>query len=203
MAKLHYIYSTMNAGKSAQLLQTEFNYRERGMSCLLLTAAVDDRFGKGVIASRLGLKAEADIFHSHDDLRPILQKAKDDGKACVLIDEAQFMTRAQVGHLCWAVDTLGIPVMAYGLRTDFQGKLFDGSSALMALADELREMRTICHCGKKATMVVRQADGKATLQGAQVQIGGNESYEALCRNHWVEALETAGFTDPITHREPS
>lgn len=198
MAKLHYIYATMNAGKSAQLLQTEFNYRERGLSCLLLTAAVDDRFGTGNITSRIGLQAEAQIFHSKDSLRPFLQQAAYENKACVLIDEAQFLTREQVADLCWAVDKLDMPVMAYGLRTDFQGFLFEGSAALMALADELREMRTICHCGKKATMVVRRDEtGKATLSGAQVQIGGNDTYEALCRDHWVGALEDAGEQEPL------
>jgi thymidine kinase len=198
MAKLHFIYSTMNAGKSAQLLQTEFNYRERGMTCLLLTAAVDDRYGQGKITSRLGLSAEATIFRATDSLTPFLEQAKSEGVACVLIDEAQFLTRHQVAELCEGIDRLHLPVMAYGLRTDFQGTLFEGSAALMALADDIREMRTICHCGKKATMVIRRDKaGHPTLTGNQIQIGGNDSYEALCRAHWVEAHHQEGVAFPL------
>jgi thymidine kinase len=189
----------MNAGKSAQLLQTNFNYHEKGMTCMLLTAAVDTRYGIGKITSRLGLSADAHIFQSTDSLKPLLQKAVDEGRACVLIDEAQFLTRTQVGDICWAVDTLNIPVMAYGLRTDFQGHLFEGSSALMAVADDLRELRTICHCGKKATMVLRKdGTGTPTLTGDQVQIGGNATYETMCRTHWTQALEAAGFKKPLS-----
>lgn len=189
MAKLHFVYSTMNAGKSAQLLQTEFNYRERGMKCLLLTASIDDRFGKCKITSRIGISADAEIFSTDDDLlEKFLRPAAAEGIACVLIDEAQFLTRKQVEQVCEAVDTLRLPVMAYGLRTNFQGNLFEGSQALMALSDELREIRTICHCNKKATMVLRKdADGKPTLEGDEVQVGGNETYVALCRRHWAQA----------------
>jgi thymidine kinase len=198
MAKLHFTHAAMNAGKSSLLLQTNFNYGERGMRCMLLTAAFDTRSGKGKIASRLGMSAEAHTFMANTDLTPLLQEAADAGVACVLVDEAQFLSRAQVGQLCWAVDNLGLPVMAYGLRTDFQGHLFEGSAALMALADEIREARTICHCGKKATMVLRKdAQGKAILDGPQVQIGGNESYESVCRKHWQEAHSAQGVHAPL------
>lgn len=186
MAKLHFIFATMGAGKSMQLLQTRFNYVERGMSCLLLTAAVDDRYGKAKITSRLGISAEAQIFHPGDNLmEKFLMGAGQAGISCVLLDEAQFLTWDQVRQLAEAVDILGIPVMAYGLRTDFRGELFEGSQALLALADELRELRTICHCGSKATMVLRKdAQGRPTLLGDQVQIGGNDTYVPLCRRHW-------------------
>lgn len=198
MAKLHFTHAAMNAGKSSLLLQTNFNYGERGMRCLLLTAGFDTRSGTGKIASRLGMEAEAKTFEAATDLTPMLQEAADDKVACVLVDEAQFLSRAQVGQLCWAVDTLNLPVMAYGLRTDFQGRLFEGSAALMALADEIREARTICHCGKKATMVLRKdADGRAILDGPQVQIGGNESYESVCRKHWQEAHQHQGVRAPL------
>lgn len=198
MAKLHFIHAAMNAGKSALLLQTEFNYREQGMPCLLLTAAMDTRAGMGRIASRLGIGADAQTFAPGTDLRPLLAQGKADGVRCVLVDEAQFLSRAQVADLCWGVDHLHIPVMAYGLRTDFQGRLFAGSAALMALADEVREARTICHCGKKATMVLRKdASGKAVFDGPQVQIGGNDLYQSVCRTHWVEAQEAAGCSDPL------
>jgi len=198
MAKLHFIHAAMNAGKSALLLQTEFNYRERGMRCALFTAAIDTRAGSGVIASRLGISAEADVFGPETDLRPALAQASTQGVACVLIDEAQFLTRAQVAQICWAVDTLGLPVMAYGLRSDFRGQLFVGSQALMAVADEIREARTICHCGRKATMVLRKnGEGQPVLDGPQIQIGGNDAYESLCRKHWVEAHARAGHPDPL------
>ena len=193
MAKLYFIYSTMNAGKSAQLLQTNFNYLERGMRSLLLTAALDNRYGVAKISSRLGISADAQVFAPGDDLiEAHLRQAAAEGIACVLIDEAQFLTRPQVRQLATAVDELRLPVMAYGLRTDFRGELFEGSSALLALADEIREVRTICHCGKKATMVLRKdTDGKPTLEGGQVQIGGNETYVALCRKHWTQAHSEA------------
>lgn len=189
MAKLHFVYSTMNAGKSALLLQTDYNYAERGMRCLLLTADLDNRYGTARITSRLGMSAEAQTFCPSDDLlEKYLEKAAADGIACVLIDEAQFLTRDQVEQLAHAVDFLNLPVMAFGLRTDFRGHLFAGSEALLALSDSLREMKTICHCGRKATMVLRKdAQGIPTLEGGQVQIGGNETYVALCRKHWTEA----------------
>ncbi|WP_204113351.1 thymidine kinase [Shimia biformata] len=193
MAKLYFQYSTMNAGKSTVLLQASHNYRERGMDTYLLTAKLDNRAGTGRIASRIGIGAEADTFTPADDLFARIEARLDAGPiACVFIDEAQFLTEDQVWQLARAVDDLRVPVMCYGLRVDFQGKLFPGSAALLALADEMREVRTICHCGKKATMVVRMGpDGKALKEGAQVQIGGNETYVSLCRRHWREAVGDA------------
>ena len=190
MAKLYFHYSTMNAGKSTLLLQASYNYRERGMQTYLLTAAVDGRAGKGRIASRIGITASADTYDTDTDMFDLLERRLRQGPvACVFIDEAQFLTRDQVWQLARAVDDLGIPVMCYGLRVDFRGELFPGSTALLALADEMREARTICFCGKKATMVVRQdADGNALKDGDQVQIGGNETYVSLCRRHWREAV---------------
>ncbi len=190
MAKLHFQYSTMNAGKSTLLLQAAHNYNERGMETYLLTAAFDDRAGPGQIGSRIGLGRPADTYRPGDDLFTRIQTRLDQGPvACVFIDEAQFLTEDQVWQLARAVDDLGVPVMAYGLRVDFRGKLFPGSAALLALADEMREVRTICHCGRKATMVVRQDDqGRVLTDGDQVQIGGNETYVSLCRRHWREAV---------------
>ena len=189
MAKLYFHYSTMNAGKSTVLLQASHNYRERGMQTYLLTAQVDARAGHGRVASRIGIGETADTFAPGDDLLKRLAERMAAGPvACVFIDEAQFLEPAQVWDLARAVDDLGVPVMCYGLRVDFRGELFPGSATLLALADELREVRTICHCGKKATMVVRKGpDGRALTDGAQVLIGGNESYESLCRIHWREA----------------
>lgn len=190
MAKLYFNYSTMNAGKSTILLQASHNYRERGMETYLLTARLDDRVGKGQIGSRIGIKADADMFDSDSDLYAMIEARIAAGPfVCVLIDEAQFLSEAQVWQLARVVDDLKIPVMAYGLRVDFLGKLFPGSAALLALSDEMREIRTICHCGKKATMVVRQdQDGNTLTAGEQVQIGGNEAYVSLCRRHWREAV---------------
>ncbi|MEM8957041.1 MAG: thymidine kinase [Pseudomonadota bacterium] len=190
MAKLFFHYSTMNAGKSAALLQADYNYRERGMQTLRLTASVDSRDGVGRISSRLGISAIARPFAQSDDLFALIATRRDsDACACVFIDEAQFLTEPQVWQLARAVDELDLPVMSYGLRTDFRGRLFPGSAALLALADELREVRTICHCGRKATMVVRLGpDGEPVKEGAQVQVGGNESYLSLCRRHWREAM---------------
>lgn len=190
MAKLYFHYSTMNAGKSTLLLQASYNYRERGMSTLLLTARLDDRAGTGRIASRIGIADEAQMFDASSDLFGMIRtRLEADPVACVFLDEAQFLTRDQVWQLARVVDDLDLPVMCYGLRVDFRGELFPGSAALLALADEMREVRTICHCGKKATMVVRRGpDGQATRDGAQVQIGGNETYVALCRRHWREEV---------------
>jgi thymidine kinase len=194
MAKLYFHYSTMNAGKSTVLLQAAHNYRERGMVPYLLNAAFDNRAGAGRIGSRIGIEAEADTFTPTDDLFEKLQARLAQGPvACVFIDEAQFLSEDQVWQLARAVDDLGLPVMCYGLRVDFRGKLFPGSATLLALADEMREVRTICHCGKKATMVIRQdAEGRTLKDGAQVQIGGNETYVSLCRKHWREAVEPSG-----------
>ena len=190
MAKLYFHYSTMNAGKSTILLQASHNYIERGMQTYLLTARFDDRAGQGRIGSRIGIGAEADTFGARDDMFAKIRARLDEGPcACVFVDEAQFLTEAQVWQLADAVDALDVPVMCYGLRVDFRGKLFPGSATLLALADEMREVRTICHCGRKATMVVRKgADGKAVTDGDQVQIGGNETYVSLCRRHWREAV---------------
>ena len=190
MAKLYFHYSTMNAGKSTLLLQASYNYVERGMQTYLLTANFDDRAGTGRIGSRIGIGVDADTFASETNLFLKIQKRLNAGPcACVFIDEAQFLSADQVWQLARAVDDLKVPVMCYGLRVDFQGKLFAGSAALLALADEMREIRTICHCGKKATMVVRQDEhGNVLKDGAQVQVGGNETYVSLCRVHWRQAI---------------
>ncbi len=188
MAKLYFHYSTMNAGKSTLLLQASYNYRERGMETYLMTARLDTRAGAGMITSRIGIAAEADRFDPGEDLFAKIARRLDQGPvACIFVDEAQFLEKEQVWQLARAVDDLGVPVMCYGLRVDFRGELFPGSAALLALADEMREARTICHCGKKATMVVRRAaDGTVVTSGDQVQIGGNETYLSLCRRHWRE-----------------
>ncbi|MBO9474422.1 MULTISPECIES: thymidine kinase [unclassified Shimia] len=190
MAKLYFQYSTMNAGKSTVLLQASHNYKERGMQTYLLTARLDHRAGAGRIASRIGISEPADTFEATSDLYAKIETRKAQGEiACVFIDEAQFLSEAQVWQLARVVDDLKIPIMCYGLRVDFQGQLFPGSAALLALADEMREVRTICHCGKKATMVIRQDEaGNVLREGAQVQIGGNESYVSLCRRHWRAAM---------------
>ena len=190
MAKLYFLFSTMNAGKSTTLLQASYNYRERGMTTMLLTAELDERHGKGRIASRIGLGADAILFSKETNITDLVsimhQREKID---CVLIDEAQFLTDDQVWQLTRIVDDMEIPVMCYGLRTDFQGNLFPGSARLLAIADNLREIRTICHCGSKATMVIRQdADGRVINEGAQVEIGGNEKYISLCRKHWRRSV---------------
>jgi thymidine kinase len=193
MAKLYFHYSTMNAGKSTVLLQAAHNYRERGMTPFLMTARLDDRAGPGRIASRIGIGSEAETFAAQDDLFARLAHRLEQGPvACVFIDEAQFLTEAQVWQLARAVDDLRLPVMCFGLRVDFRGRLFPGSATLLALADEMREVRTICHCGRKATMVIRRdGAGRAMKDGAQVQIGGNETYVSLCRRHWREAVGDA------------
>ena len=198
MAKLYFHYSTMNAGKSTILLQASHNYRERGMQTYLLTAGVDTRAGAGTIGSRIGISAEADVFSGEDDLFETIRDRLHAGPlACVFLDEAQFLTADQVWQLARAVDDLKVPIMCYGLRVDFMGHLFPGSATLLALADELREVRTICHCGKKATMVARMGpDGRALREGAQVQIGGNETYVSLCRRHWREAVGDLAATEP-------
>lgn len=190
MAKLYFNYSTMNAGKSTVLLQASHNYIERGMQTYLLTAQFDNRAGHGRIASRIGIGETADTFGLDDDLFSKIETRLVAGPcACIFIDEAQFLTADQVWHLARAVDDLGVPIMCFGLRVDFQGKLFPGSAALLALADEMREVRTICHCGKKATMVVRKDEsGRVLTAGEQVSIGGNERYVSLCRRHWREAM---------------
>ncbi|MDA7757377.1 thymidine kinase [Opitutales bacterium] len=183
MAKLHFYYSSMNAGKSTTLLQANYNYGERGMRTLLFTAAVDDRAGRGVISSRIGIETQAIAFEKNDDLRKIVQgEHYDNPIGCVLIDEAQFLTRKQVRELTSLVDKDGIPVLAYGLRTDFLGETFEGSQYLLAWADEIREIKAICDCGKKATMNARvNESGEIERTGEQIEIGGNERYVSLCR----------------------
>jgi thymidine kinase len=190
MAKLYFHYSTMNAGKSTVLLQAAHNYVERGMTPYLLTAQFDNRAGDARIASRIGIGQKADTFAPGDDLFAKVQTQLRLGPcACVFVDEAQFLQPDQVWQLARVVDDLNVPVMCFGLRVDFRGELFPGSATLLALSDEMREVRTICHCGKKATMVVRMdAQGNAQRDGAQVQIGGNETYLSLCRRHWREAV---------------
>lgn len=189
MAKLYFYYSTMNAGKSTTLLQSSFNYRERGMHTLLLTAALDDRYGSAKVTSRIGLSQDADLYREGDDLFEHV-KAKHEAKNidCLLVDESQFLTEQQVWQLSDVCDTLSIPVLCYGIRTDFQGQLFPGSKALLAWADVLQELKTICHCGSKANMVVRVDESGATIkQGSQVEIGGNDRYVSLCRRHFKES----------------
>ena len=177
-------------GKSTILLQASYNYNERGMATYLLTARLDIRGGEGRIRSRIGIEAEADTYGPEDDLHAMIAARLAAGPcACVFVDEAQFLSPAQVWQLARVVDDLGVPVMAYGLRVDFRGELFPGSATLLALADEMREVRTICHCGRKATMVVRRdVQGRAFREGPQVEIGGNERYESLCRLHYREAV---------------
>ena len=191
MAKLYFYYSTMNAGKSTTLLQSSFNYRERGMHTLLLTAAFDDRFGSGKVSSRIGLSQEADLFNDTMDLyQHIKKRHAEQALNCVLVDEAQFLSKDQVWQLSEVCDQLGVPVLCYGIRTDFQGLLFEGSQWLLAWADELQELKTICHCGKKANMVVRvDAQGTAIKEGTQVEIGGNDRYVSLCRAHFKAVFE--------------
>ncbi len=191
MAKLYFNYSTMNAGKTTVLLQASHNYIERGMQTYLLTTALDDRAGVGRIESRIGIGADADT-HTHDtDLFEMIKIRLDAGPcACVFLDEVHFMTDAQIWQLARVVDELNVPVMCYGLKVDFLGRLFPASATLLAVADELREVRTICHCGRKATMVVRLGpDGKALTDGDQLVVGGNESYVSLCRRHWRAAMD--------------
>jgi thymidine kinase len=193
MAKLYFYYSSMNAGKSTMLLQASFNYRERGMATALFTAGIDTRTGIGTIASRIGLSAPATAFYADTDIHAAV--AADHARQridCVLVDEAQFLTRAQVWQLARIADDLGIPVLAYGLRTDFLGALFEGSQWLLALADVLTEIKAVCACGRKAIMNLRiDADGRAVAAGAQTEIGGNDRYVALCRRHFTAALAGA------------
>lgn len=192
MAKLYFYYSTMNAGKSTILLQSSYNYRERGMRTVVLAPEIDSRAGVGKVASRIGLASEATIFNTRDNLLRIVQNEHDDQPVhCVLVDEAQFLTRKQVHQLSDVCDDLEIPVLAYGLRTDFQGNLFEGSETLLAWADSLTEIKTICHCGRKATMVLRIDDlGRVIKEGQQVQIGGNERYNPVCRMHFKEGIRS-------------
>jgi thymidine kinase len=189
MAKLYFYYASMNAGKSAHLLQADFNYRERGMATMLWTAALDSR-SAGMVRSRIGLESEAHRFNPETDLWAEVSAAHAQAKRdCVLVDEAQFLTPEQVWQLARLADEAGIPVLCYGLRTDFQGALFPGSAVLLGIADALVELKAVCHCGRKATMNLRvDESGAAVRQGQQTEIGGNDRYVALCRKHFSEAL---------------
>lgn len=188
MAKLHFYYSAMNAGKTTTLLQSNYNYLERGMSTLLFTPKIDNRYAVGKITSRIGLEAEAEIFDPETNLfAHVDQKRHHQPINCVLIDEAQFLTKKQVEQLTDIVDYLDIPVLAYGLRTDFLGNPFEGSQYLMAWAESLSEIKTICHCGRKATHVLRvDEQGNAVTSGDQIAIGGNDLYLSVCRKHYKE-----------------
>ncbi len=193
MAKLYFYYASMNAGKSTNLLQADFNYRERGMRTMLFTAAVDDRFAAGTVTSRIGLGADAIAFERDTDLIAIVHRDGEALPACVLVDEAQFLSRQQVDQLAHLADVYGVPVLAYGLRTDFQGELFEGSARLLAIADSLVEIKSVCVCGRKATMNLRvDASGLPVAEGRQTEIGGNNRYVALCRRHFNEALGAKG-----------
>ncbi|RBM26378.1 thymidine kinase [Vibrio tarriae] len=190
MAQMYFYYSAMNAGKSTTLLQSAFNYQERGMNPLIFTAAIDDRFGVGKVSSRIGLEAEAHLFHADTDLLHVIATLHEaEPRHCILMDECQFLSKEQVYQLTEVVDKLNIPVLCYGLRTDFLGELFEGSKYLLSWADKLIELKTICHCGRKANMVIRTDEhGKAICEGDQVAIGGNDKYVSVCRQHYKEAL---------------
>jgi len=188
MAKLYFYYSSMNAGKSTALLQSSYNYRERGMNTLVLAPQLDDRFGKGKVTSRIGIETDARTFVFDDDLLALVEaRNKHSQLHCVLIDEAQFLTKDQVFQLGEVTDKMNIPVLAYGLRTDFQGEPFEGSKYLLAWSDNLKELKAICDCGSKATMVVRfDEGGNAITEGSQIEIGGNDRYVSMCRKHFKE-----------------
>jgi len=188
MAKLYFYYSSMNAGKSTALLQSSYNYKERGMSTLVLAPDLDDRYGAGKVTSRIGIEAEAVTFRPDDNLLEVIEsRCASEPLNCVLIDEAQFLTKQQVFQLGEVTDNLNIPVLAYGLRTDFAGEPFEGSKYLLAWSDNLKELKAICHCGSKATMVVRfDESGTAITKGSQIEIGGNDRYVSMCRKHFKE-----------------
>ena len=195
MAKLYFYYSSMNAGKTTNLLQSAYNYFERGMRTLILTPALDNRYGEGVVASRIGLRSEAERFTAETDLLAVVRSniEKHGALHCVFVDEAQFLSKAQVWQLTDVVDELHIPVLAYGLRTDFRGELFEGSRYLLAWADSLEEIKTICHTGRKATMVVRvDEQGRAITEGPQVEIGGNERYVSVSRAEFKKITQGQG-----------
>ncbi len=205
MAKLYFYYSAMNAGKTTTLLQSAHNYRERGMRTLILTPRLDHRAGSGVVASRIGLRAEGVAFEHGTDLEQLVRDdIRDRGKLdCVLVDEAQFLTRAQVWQLSEVVDQLRVPVLCYGLRTDFRGELFEGSQYLLAWADEIDEIKTICHSGSKATMTVRVDEhGHAVQAGPQVEIGGNERYISVSRAEFKKIMRGEGRIEPLQESLP-
>ena len=195
MAKLYFYYSAMNAGKTTTLLQSAYNYHERGMRTLILTPALDNRYGDGVVASRIGLKANARRFRGDENLFALVEAdiAARGALHCVFVDEAQFLSKAQVWQISDVFDRLNIPVLAYGLRTDFRGELFEGSRYLLAWADKLEEIKTICHTGRKATMVVRVDErGRAVTEGPQVEIGGNDRYVSVSRAEFKHITEGHG-----------
>ena len=198
MAKVYFYYAAMNAGKSTVLLQSSYNYRERGMRTLLFTPSIDTRYGTGRIESRIGLCSGAISLAGSDDIiGRVRTEHQTQAVACVLVDEAQFLTPEQVWQLAEVADALDIPVLCYGLRTDFQGTLFPGSATLLGIADDLIELKTICYCGRKATMNLRiDQDGHAVKHGEQVEIGGNNRYVAACRRHFKEALAGAPIKPP-------
>jgi thymidine kinase len=198
LAKLYFYYSAMNAGKTTTLLQSAHNYHERGMRTLILTPRLDNRAGEGVVASRIGLKAHGTVFGAEDDLEAIARadREKHGPLHCVLVDEAQFLSKRQVWQLTEIVDRMNVPVLAYGLRTDFRGELFEGSQYLLAWADNLVEIKTICHTGRKATMVLRvDEQGRAVSDGPQVEIGGNERYVSVSRGEFKKVMAGEGVID--------
>jgi thymidine kinase len=205
LAKLYFYYSAMNAGKTTTLLQSAHNYRERGMRVLILTPRLDHRAGSGTVASRIGLQAEGVAFDREDDLQARVAQdiAAHGALHCVLVDEAQFLTRSQVWQLGDVVDAMRVPVLCYGLRTDFRGELFEGSQYLLAWADEMQEIKTICHTGKKATMTVRvDAAGRAVSDGPQVEIGGNERYVSVSRAEFKRISRGEGGIEPLQQPLP-
>ncbi|MDC5703706.1 thymidine kinase [Vibrio europaeus] len=190
MAQMYFYYSAMNAGKSTTLLQSSFNYQERGMNPVIFTAALDDRYGIGKVSSRIGLQSDAQLFNAETNLYQAISALNEvEKRHCILVDECQFLSKEQVYQLTEVVDKLHIPVLCYGLRTDFLGELFEGSKYLLSWADKLIELKTICHCGRKANMVIRTDEhGVAIKEGDQVAIGGNDRYVSVCREHYKEAL---------------
>ncbi|NOI81574.1 thymidine kinase [Vibrio tubiashii] len=190
MAQMYFYYSAMNAGKSTTLLQSSFNYQERGMNPVIFTAALDDRYGIGKVSSRIGLQSDAQLFNAETNLYQEISALNEiEKRHCILVDECQFLSKEQVYQLTEVVDKLHIPVLCYGLRTDFLGELFEGSKYLLSWADKLIELKTICHCGRKANMVIRTDEhGVAIKEGDQVAIGGNDRYVSVCREHYKEAL---------------
>ncbi|MER2472370.1 thymidine kinase [Photorhabdus laumondii] len=193
MAQLYFYYSAMNAGKSTSLLQSSYNYNERGMRTLVFTAEIDTRFENGKVNSRIGLSSDALLFSQQTDIGELIRNENKQAKVhCVLIDECHFLTKAQIEQICKVTDYDDIPVLCYGLRTDFRGELFSGSQYLLAWADKLVELKTICYCGRKANRVLRfDSEGVAIYDGEQVDIGGNEKYVSVCRKHYMEAINEA------------
>ena len=199
MAQLYFYYSSMNAGKSTHLLQSSYNYKERDLHPVIYTAQIDDRYAEGKVTSRLGISADASLFNESSNIFDEIKSSNLVNKIdCLLIDEAQFLTKVQVQQLTDIVDLLHIPVLAYGIRTDFLGQTFSGSAALLAWADKLVELKTICHCGRKANFVIRlDGEGKAVTGGEQVEVGGNERYEPLCRAHFKSLVSLYNYSTEI------